>query len=45
MMEAKEQAKTTAVKGKDMARKIRGLVKNLYRSVHEAKAEGKKSPI
>lgn len=41
-MEAKEQAKTTAVKGTDMARKIRGLVKNIYQSAHEAKAEGKK---
>jgi benzoyl-CoA reductase/2-hydroxyglutaryl-CoA dehydratase subunit BcrC/BadD/HgdB len=41
-MEAKEQVKTTAVKGTDMARKVRGLVKNIYKSAHEAKAEGKK---
>jgi benzoyl-CoA reductase/2-hydroxyglutaryl-CoA dehydratase subunit BcrC/BadD/HgdB len=41
-MEAKEQAKTTAVKGTNMARKVRDLVKNIYRSAHEAKAEGKK---
>jgi benzoyl-CoA reductase/2-hydroxyglutaryl-CoA dehydratase subunit BcrC/BadD/HgdB len=41
-MEQKEQTKTTAVKGTDMARKVRGLVKNIYRSAHEAKAQGKK---
>ena len=41
-MEEKEQVKTTAVKGTDMARKVRGLVKKLYQSAHEAKAQGKK---
>ena len=41
-MEEKEQVKTTAVKGTDMARKVRGLVKNIYQSAHEAKAQGKK---
>ena len=41
-MEEREQAKTTAVKGTDTARLIRGLVKNIYKSAHEAKAEGKK---
>jgi benzoyl-CoA reductase/2-hydroxyglutaryl-CoA dehydratase subunit BcrC/BadD/HgdB len=38
-MEEKVQVKTTAVKGTDMARKVRGLVKNLYQSAHEAKAQ------
>jgi benzoyl-CoA reductase/2-hydroxyglutaryl-CoA dehydratase subunit BcrC/BadD/HgdB len=41
-MEEKEQLKTTAVKGTDMARKVRGLVKNIYQSAHEAKAAGQK---
>ncbi len=41
-MQEKEQKKTTAVKGTETARKIRGLVKDIYRSAHEAKAEGKK---
>jgi benzoyl-CoA reductase/2-hydroxyglutaryl-CoA dehydratase subunit BcrC/BadD/HgdB len=41
-MEAKEQTKTTAVKGTNMARKVRGLVRNIYESAHKAKAEGKK---
>ncbi|MDQ5985364.1 MAG: (R)-phenyllactyl-CoA dehydratase alpha subunit [Syntrophus sp. SKADARSKE-3] len=41
-MEEREQTKTTAVKGTDTARLIRGLVKNIYKSAHEAKAAGKK---
>ena len=41
-MEQKEDVKTTAVKGTEMARKIRGMVKNHYRAAHEAKAQGKK---
>jgi len=41
-MEEKEQVKTTAVKGTDMARKVRGLVKQIYQSAHEAKQTGKK---
>lgn len=41
-MAEKGQGKTTAVKGTDMARTIRGLVKNIYQSAHEAKAIGKK---
>jgi benzoyl-CoA reductase/2-hydroxyglutaryl-CoA dehydratase subunit BcrC/BadD/HgdB len=41
-MEEKEQVKTTAVKGTDMARKVRGLVKKLYQTAQEAKAQGKK---
>jgi len=41
-MEQKEQAKTTAVKGTDTARRVRAMVKNIYRSAHEAKAQGKK---
>lgn len=41
-MEAKEQTKTTAVKGTNTARKVRSLVKNIYQSAHEAKAAGKK---
>ncbi len=41
-MEAKEQAKTTAVKGTETARQIRKLVRNIYMSAHMAKAEGKK---
>lgn len=41
-MEAKEQTKTTAVKGTNTARKVRGLVKQIFQSAHEAKAQGKK---
>ncbi|MBN2397113.1 MAG: 2-hydroxyacyl-CoA dehydratase [Deltaproteobacteria bacterium] len=41
-METQEKTKTTAVKGTNTARKIRGLVKNIYQSAHEAKAQGKK---
>ena len=41
-MEEKAQAKTTAVKGTEMARKVRGLVKNIYQSAHEAKEQGRK---
>lgn len=41
-MEAKEQAKTTAVKGTETTRQIRKLVRNIYMSAHQAKAEGKK---
>jgi len=41
-MEEKEQAKTTANKGTEAARQIRSLVKNIYKSAHEAKAAGKK---
>ena len=41
-MEAKEQTKTTAVKGTDMARKVRSLVKDIYLSAHLAKSRGKK---
>jgi benzoyl-CoA reductase/2-hydroxyglutaryl-CoA dehydratase subunit BcrC/BadD/HgdB len=41
-MEANQQVKTTAVKGTDTARKVRGLVKNIYQSAQEAKATGKK---
>lgn len=41
-MEEKAQVKTTAVKGTDTARQVRSLVKNIYKSAHAAKAEGKK---
>jgi benzoyl-CoA reductase/2-hydroxyglutaryl-CoA dehydratase subunit BcrC/BadD/HgdB len=41
-MEANQQVKTTAVKGTDTARKVRGLVKNIYQSAQEAKVTGKK---
>ena len=41
-MEAKEQVKTTAVKGTNAARQVRSLVKNIYGAAHAAKAEGKK---
>jgi benzoyl-CoA reductase/2-hydroxyglutaryl-CoA dehydratase subunit BcrC/BadD/HgdB len=41
-MEQAQQVKTTAVKGTDTAREIRGLVKNIYKSAHEAKARGQK---
>src|ERR1035437_2640258 len=41
-MEANQQVKTTAVKGTDTAREVRALVKNIYKSAHEAKAQGKK---
>ncbi len=41
-MAEQEQIKTTAVKGTDTARKVRGLVKNIYQSAHQAKEEGKK---
>ncbi len=41
-MEEKNQIKTTAVKGTETARKVRGLVKNIYRTAHEAKEQGKK---
>jgi len=41
-MGEQEQTKTTAVKGTDMARKVRGLVKNIYQSAHEAKVTGQK---
>jgi len=41
-MAEQQQGKTTAVKGTDMARKVRGLVKNIYQSAHEAKARGQK---
>lgn len=41
-MTEQQQGKTTAVKGTDMARKVRGLVKNIYQSAHEAKARGQK---
>jgi benzoyl-CoA reductase/2-hydroxyglutaryl-CoA dehydratase subunit BcrC/BadD/HgdB len=41
-MEANQQVKKKAVKGTDTARKVRGLVKNIYQSAQEAKATGKK---
>jgi len=41
-MEAGGQTKTTAVKGTTTAKLIRELVKNIYRSAHEAKQAGKK---
>lgn len=41
-MEAKEQAITTAVKGTNSARKVRGLVRDIYQSAHRARSEGKK---
>ena len=41
-MDSKEQSKTTAQKGTESARKVRAMVKNIYRSAHEAKAQGKK---
>src|SRR5512137_1285511 len=41
-MEQSQQVKTTAVKGTDTAREVRGLVKNIYKSAHEAKAKGQK---
>ncbi len=41
-LDEKGQTKTTAVKGTESARKIRGMVKNIYRGAHEAKAQGKK---
>jgi benzoyl-CoA reductase/2-hydroxyglutaryl-CoA dehydratase subunit BcrC/BadD/HgdB len=41
-MEENKQVKTTAVKGTDTARKVRGLVKNIYQTAHEAKTTGKK---
>ena len=41
-MEPQEKKRTTAVKGTNAARKIRGLVKNIYTSAHEAKQQGKK---
>ena len=41
-MDEKEQAKTTAVKGTESARKVRAMVKNLYRGAGEARAQGKK---
>ena len=41
-MDEKEQVKTTAVKGTESARKVRAMVKNIYRGANEAKAQGKK---
>lgn len=41
-MENQEKTKTTAVKGTEAARKVRGFVKNIYRSAQEAKEAGKK---
>jgi benzoyl-CoA reductase/2-hydroxyglutaryl-CoA dehydratase subunit BcrC/BadD/HgdB len=41
-MEVREQSKTTAQKGTESARKVRAMVKNIYRSANEAKAQGKK---
>ncbi len=41
-MEPQEKKRTTAVKGTNAARKIRGLVKNIYTAAHEAKQQGKK---
>jgi len=41
-VEEKGQPKTTAVKGTESARKIRAMVKNIYRGAQEAKAQGKK---
>jgi benzoyl-CoA reductase/2-hydroxyglutaryl-CoA dehydratase subunit BcrC/BadD/HgdB len=41
-MDEKEQVRTTAVKGTDMARTVRALVKDIYRTAHEAKAQGNK---
>jgi len=41
-MDLKEQSKTTAQKGTESARKVRAMVKNIYRSANEAKAQGKK---
>jgi len=41
-MGEKDQIKTTAVKGTQTARLIREMVKNIYRSAHEAKEQGKK---
>lgn len=42
-MEKQEQVKTTAVKGTNTARKVRGLVTNIYKAAQEAKAQGKKT--
>ena len=44
-MEANQQVKTTAVKGTDTARQVRALVKNIYKSAHEAKAKGQESGL
>ncbi len=41
-MEEKNQIKTTAVKGTETARKVRGLVKNIYQTAHAAKEQGRK---
>ena len=41
-MDSKEQSKTTAQKGTESARKVRAMVKNIYRSANEAKGQGKK---
>ncbi len=41
-MAEQQQGKTTAVKGTDRARKVRGLGKNIYQSAHEAKARGQR---
>ena len=42
-MEKQEQLKTTAVKGTATARKVRGLVTNIYKAAQEAKEQGKKT--
>ena len=41
-MESQEKVKTTAVKGTETARRVRGFVKNIYKSAQEAKETGKK---
>ena len=40
-MENQQKVKTTAVKGTEAARRVRGFVKNIYRSAQEAKETGK----
>ena len=42
MEQQEQQGKTAAVKGTDMARKVRGMVKNIYQSAHQAKEDGRK---
>ena len=41
-MDTPQQAKTTAVKGTSTAREVRPMVKNIYKSAHEARDNGRK---
>ena len=41
-MNEKVQAKTTAEKGTESARRVRAMVKNIYRGASEGKTQGKK---